>query len=157
MTEPNYWKDQRQFAAFNNWKDLLLPIWKYRRFWVYSRHSQVLCISVTNVRKENLYVKRVSKFSRISEIEKMLVKDISSCFQLLTRTSDNSLSLVEYDPTALGLLASFTSTGLAGIILQSPSKAIKSVKVVKPCAQAQYWKPKGSNASIFQYLRPFCF
>lgn len=70
---------------------------------------------------------------------------------------ENALPLVKYGPIVLGLLVSLAPTGLARIIFQTPSKAIKAVKVVNLCTQALIEEPKGSNVSIFQYLRPFSF
>lgn len=49
---------------------------------------------------------------------------------------EHSLSLVKRGPIILGLSVSFPPTGLAGIIFQTPSKAIKAVKVVNPYAPA---------------------
>lgn len=56
---------------------------------------------------------------------------------------EHSLPLVKRGPIILGLSVSFTPTGLAVIIFQTPSKAIKAVKVVNPYAPAPRWRTQG--------------
>lgn len=53
MTGPNYQKDQRQFAAFNNWKDLLPPIYRNTKDSVLTPNTpRSYAFHISSVKKE---------------------------------------------------------------------------------------------------------
>lgn len=108
---------------------------------------------ISTLKEENVKQKEYQNFLEVLKQGTCWPKIHKQLRPTSYKNTDNSLPLLKCGPTVLRLLASFPLTGVAGVILQTQSKAIKS----SPVLELSLGELKGSNASIFQYQRPFCF